>query len=80
MHVAGTFDGQTMRVYMDGKACGTMARPGPLQPNSKMLCLGNYDAGHAAHFTGLLDEVKLYGRALSADEVQAQANAIKPVQ
>ena len=69
VHLAGTFDGQTMRLYMDGAEQGALQRPGPLQPNSKPLCLGNYDASHAAHFTGLLDEVKLYGRALSCDEV-----------
>lgn len=73
VHLAGTFDGQTMRLYMDGEEQGSLARPGPLQPNTKPLCLGNYDARHAAHFTGLLDEVKLYGRALSAEEVRAQS-------
>jgi len=73
VHLAGTFDGQTMRLYMDGEEQGALARPGPLQPNGRPLCLGNYDAGHAAHFTGLLDEVKLYSRALSADEVRGAA-------
>ncbi|MDD4175286.1 MAG: LamG domain-containing protein, partial [Kiritimatiellae bacterium] len=73
VHLAGTFDGQTMRLYMDGAEQGALARPGPLPPNGRPLCLGNYDAGHAAHFTGLLDEVKLYGRALSADEVRGAA-------
>ncbi|HNX34933.1 MAG TPA: glycoside hydrolase family 99-like domain-containing protein [Kiritimatiellia bacterium] len=73
VHLAGTFDGQTMRLYMDGAEQGALARPGALRPNDKPLCLGNYDAGHAAHFTGLLDEVKLYGRALSADEIREAA-------
>lgn len=73
VHLAGTFDGQTMRLYMDGEEQGALARPGPLQPNGRPLCLGNYDAGHAAHFTGLLDEVKLYSQALSADEVRGAA-------
>ena len=47
-----------------------MARPGPVNPSSLHLVLGNYELKHEAHFTGLLDEVKLYGRALSADEVR----------
>lgn len=55
---------------MDGAGRGAA---GALQPNDKPLCLGNYDAGHAAHFTGLLDEVKLYSRALSADEIREAA-------
>jgi len=77
VHLAGTFDGRTMRLYMDGKECGTMERPGPLKPNDFHLCLGTYEVGHAAHFTGLLDEVKLYGRALTADEVQADHRKLK---
>ena len=28
VHLAATFDGTTMRLYMDGKECGTMSRPG----------------------------------------------------
>jgi len=59
---------------MDGDGQGTLARPGALKPNTQHLCLGNYDAGHAAHFTGLLDEVKLYSRALSAQEVRAHCH------
>jgi hypothetical protein len=75
--LAGTFDGQAMRLYMDGELQGTLARPAPLEPNTHHLCLGNYDTGHTAHFTGLLDEVKLYGRALAADEIQADAQTFR---
>lgn len=70
VHIAGTFDGQIMRLYMNGEECGTMARPGPIKPNTFYLCLGNYEIAHAAHFNGLLDEVRLYNRALSAEEVR----------
>jgi len=73
VHVAGTFDGQTMRLYMDGRECGSMERPGPVNPNDFPLCLGSYARNHPAHFTGLLDEVKLYSRALSADELRARS-------
>lgn len=69
VHLAGTFDGQTMKIYMDGVERGTMHRPGPLKPNDLPLSLGNYEDKHSAHFTGLLDEVKLYDHALGANEV-----------
>lgn len=71
VHLAGTFDGKTMRLYVDGEERGTMERPFPLQPSDHYLCLGNYNVKHDAHFTGLLDEVKLYDRALSPEEVRA---------
>jgi len=70
VHLAGTFDGKTMRIYIDGEECGAMDRPGPIHPTEFPLCLGNYSQNHAAHFTGLLDEAKLYDRALTAEEVR----------
>jgi hypothetical protein len=73
VHLAGTFDGKTIRIYMDGKELGSMDRPGPIKPNAFTLCLGSYSEGHEAHFTGLLDEVTLYDRALTADQILAQA-------
>jgi len=76
VHLAGTFDGKVMRLYVDGEERGTLERPGPVKPNAFPLCLGNYDAGHNAHFTGLLDEVRLHGRALTADEVRRHHRAL----
>lgn len=73
VHLAGTYDGAVMRIYVDGELQGTMERPGPIHPNSFKLCLGNFDEGHQAHFQGLLDEVKLYNRALSPVEIARQA-------
>lgn len=81
VHLAGTFDGKMLRIYVDGRECGSVARPGPLKPNSHNICLGSYAERHAACFRGLLDEVKLYDRALSPAEVQAHYRrfaAVKP--
>ena len=75
-HLAGTFDGKTIRIYVDGEEQGTMERPGPVNTNDVHLCLGNYEVDHASHFDGLIDEVKLYGRALTKDEVLAQYKAL----
>lgn len=69
-HVVGTFDGEVMRIYVDGEARGAIERPGPVRPNQSHLCLGNYAVKHDAYFNGLLDEVKLYNRALSGAEVR----------
>ena len=77
VHLAGTFDGTTMRVYVDGELRGAMERPGPVKPNDFHLCLGSYEIGHQAYFTGLLDEVRLYARSLTADEVRAHEQALR---
>lgn len=73
VHLAGTFDGRVMRLYVDGTLHGELARPGPIKPNDFSLILGSYEEDHPAGFHGLLDEVKLYHRALSAEEIRAQA-------
>ena len=75
VHLAGTFDGQTMRIYVDGEECGSLDRPGPVNPNDFNLCLGSFAEDHPAHFTGLLDEVKLYDRALTAEQMRSHARS-----
>jgi hypothetical protein len=70
VHLAGTFDGKVERIYVNGDEQGSLDRPGVINANTFHLCLGNFEIGHAAHFDGLLDEVKLYDRALSAEEVR----------
>lgn len=75
VHLAGTFDGQTMRLYVDGTEHGSMERSGPVNPAPTPLLLGNYDLGHVAYFHGLLDEVKLWHRVLTPAEVRAAAAA-----
>ncbi len=75
VHICGTFDNQTMRLYVDGELKGEMERPGPVHTNEFNLCIGNYTEGHSAYFHGLLDDVKLYNRPLSADEVKKHAGA-----
>jgi hypothetical protein len=49
-----------------------MERPGRIHPNAFHLCLGNYELKHTAYFNGLLDEVRIYDRALTAAQVQEQ--------
>lgn len=73
VHVAGTYDGQTMRVYMEGREVGSLARGGRVLPNGHALTLGSYDRDHRAFFSGLLDEVRIYSRALTAEEIAQRA-------
>jgi hypothetical protein len=77
VYLAGTYDGKTMRIYIDGRECGSMERSGPVKSNDFPLCLGSYDQDHIAHFTGLLDEVKLYNRALTVDELRVHARRFR---
>jgi len=69
-HVAATFDGTTVRLYLNGTEVGTIPRSGSLTATTNALYLGCYD-GSAFYLAGGLDEVAVYDRALSAAEVQA---------
>ncbi|MHC4499185.1 MAG: LamG-like jellyroll fold domain-containing protein, partial [Planctomycetota bacterium] len=67
-HIAVTSDGAQSIIYIDGAACGT----GP--PNTQSgtgLGIGYHDGD--AHFDGLIDDVHIYNRALSEEEVRALA-------
>lgn len=68
--LAGTFDGRTVRIYMNGEVCGEQPRSGRIGKNNFPIFLGSFAPAHSAHFEGLLDEVKLYNRALSAEELR----------
>lgn len=67
-HCVGTFDGQTMRVYVDGAEIGRIDRPGQIAaPATQAACIGSLDGGEA--FQGLMDDLRVYRAALTADDV-----------
>ena len=75
VHVAATSDRETIKVYMDGKLVGSMDRYGVVKENGQPLVIGNYDVGHRAYYEGLLDEVRLYDYAMTADEIRKEMDA-----
>lgn len=82
-HVAITFDGKINSSYIDGvkEKSWSGKNPGPLKKNDWDLCIGNsvvdYGTGELLAFDGLIDEVRIYNRALSGDEIQALATATR---
>src|SRR5258706_1764805 len=75
-HVAATLEGTTgsLRVYINGALVAenfTLVRPfGALIPSADPgLSIGNVTPGYDFPFRGGIDEVVLYSRALSADEM-----------
>jgi hypothetical protein len=76
VHLAGTFDGQTMRLFVDGAEVASLARPGLIQRSHFDLTIGGYALGSQANFQGLVDEVRLFSRALTAEEIRASRDAI----
>jgi hypothetical protein len=67
-HLAATYDGYYMSIYIDGVLAGTQAFAGSITVNSNPLALGGH-TGYGEYFTGKLDEVRVWNRALSVCEI-----------
>jgi sialidase-1 len=67
--IAVAWDGANQSVYVDGVcACEETQTLGPLQ-NVQPFSIGCYPTGSPAAFTGAIDEVRIYDRALALDEI-----------
>lgn len=71
-HVAATFDNRTMALYINGKQVGQLERPGLIRPSRGDLNIGTY-GGTRARFQGLLDDIRLHDRPLTAAEIDKLA-------
>ena len=67
-HLAATYDGSELRVYVNGVSVASLPAGAPQADNGLKLTIGRFSDG-GSPFNGLLDDVRLYSRALSAGEV-----------
>ena len=70
--VAGTYDGASTLLYVDGVLVASDTSPAP-PPGSFSLAIGG-SWTFSTHWNGAMDEVRLYGRALTASEVSSLFN------
>jgi hypothetical protein len=79
-HFVGyTYTGGTiLTLYYDGKSqAQSMAQMNTILTGSDPSAIGTYSNGPKYYFQGLIDDVRIYNRALSAAEIQAMYNAGK---
>lgn len=69
-HVAGTYDGATIRLYINGKQDSSVAETGTPQTTTTDLRLGVLTTAPAEGYPGDIDCVRIYNRTLSANEIQ----------
>lgn len=69
-HVAATYDGLMMRVYINGVEAGSQFFQGTIQPVTAPVVIGRNVVNSSA-FSGGIDELAIYNRALDAAEIQA---------
>lgn len=73
-HVVGTIDGATQRLYVNGAQVASAALSGGASATAQPLHIGSWD-GNGEFFAGTVDEVAIYGKALTAANVSAHRSA-----
>ncbi|MBM3779083.1 MAG: HYR domain-containing protein [Acidimicrobiia bacterium] len=76
-HVAGTYDGSAMRTYIDGHLVNTKPLTGPITATNGHLYFGTQREDRliaTETFKGLLDELRIYSRALDECEIRELAH------
>lgn len=62
-HIAGTWNGRSLKIYLNGNLSKVRNWSGSSEINNSPLIIGG------PSFTGTIDEVKLYNRALNDEEI-----------
>ena len=72
-HEALTYDGTTMRLYINGVEAANKPQSGAVQSSTNPLWIGG-NQPYGEYFQGLLDEIRVYKRALTPAEIQSDMN------
>jgi hypothetical protein len=72
-YVVGTYDGSRIRIYVDGGLDATTDYDKGLHdaPYGGAIAYKGWGSLPSPHFQGNVDEVAIYGRALSRDRIEA---------
>jgi hypothetical protein len=69
-HLAATYDGAVLRIYLNGTLAGSLNQSGAINVSDGALRIGG-NSIWGEWFSGLIDEVRVYNRALSQAEIQS---------
>jgi glucose/arabinose dehydrogenase len=73
-HLAVTYDGSVLRIFVNGTQEGSRNVNGSILTSAGALRIGG-NSVWGEFFSGRIDEIRIYNRALSASEIQADMNA-----
>lgn len=69
-HIALTYDGSNVSLYLNGSITGSWTHKKELLQNTNSLFVGYDPCGGEEYFIGDMDDVMLYNRALTEKEIQ----------
>src|SRR5581483_2231695 len=69
-HLAVTYDGATLRLYVNGTQVSSVARSGPIATSTNPLQIGG-DGLYGQYFAGVIDEVRVYSVARTPSQIQS---------
>mgnify|MGYP000877331085 CR=1 FL=1 len=76
-HVAATYDGANLRIFVNGVQVGTAASTAPINPGATyQLTIGNWSQSNTRGFIGKIDEVRIWNIALSQSTITAMQNQL----
>jgi hypothetical protein len=71
MHVAATYDGAILRLYVNGVERGSRSYSGGINTATSDVNIGRSAAFGGASYLGLIDEVSIYNHALPGTEINS---------
>jgi hypothetical protein len=74
-HLATTYDGANQRLYVNGVLVRTSPMVGNIAVANGNIRIGGNQSFTGEFFQGLIDEVRIYNRARTAAQIQADMNA-----
>lgn len=75
IHAAVTYDGSNTRLYVDGVERASFATTGAIANNNHSWGIGRNGNNSGGYLNGAIDEVKIYSRALNAEEIKSEYRA-----
>ena len=72
-HLAATYDGATLRLFVNGTQVATRASTGATVISASPFRIGG-NSVWGEYFAGLIDEVRIYNRALTAAQIATDMN------
>ena len=73
-HLVGVYDGANVKIFLDNVETVGDALTGDIDIDANILAIGRAATADNRHVNGAIDEVRIYSRALSADEIAAHAD------